>query len=72
MVYRTVKHRGQWPKSSTPLVMSRSRFLPSRGRLKPLPPWVRLLLQTPGRSSETLLALGTLLGLHLESEQYGV
>lgn len=43
-----------------------------RGRLKPLPPWVRLLLQTPGRSSETLLALGTLLGLRLESEQYGV
>lgn len=29
MVYRTVKHRGQWPKSSSPLVMSRSRFLTS-------------------------------------------
>lgn len=71
MVYRTVKHRGQWPKSSSPLVMSRSRFLTSHGRLKPLPPWVRLLLQTPGLS-ETALALGTLLGLQLESEQYGV
>lgn len=53
MVYRAVKHRGQWPKSSTPLVMGRSRFLPSCGRLKPLPPWVRLLPQMPGHSSET-------------------
>lgn len=55
-----------------PSVMGRSRFLPSHGRLKPLPLWVRLLPQMPGHSSETVLTLGTLLGLHLESEQYGV
>lgn len=53
MVYRTVEHRGQWPKSSTPLVLDRSKFLPSHGRPQPLSPWVRLLPQTPGHSSET-------------------
>jgi hypothetical protein len=67
MVYRTVKHRGQWSKPSPPLVMS--RLLPLMARLLSS---IRFSTTQPDHSPETVLAIGTLLCLHPETEQCGL
>lgn len=62
MVYMSVKHRGQWPKSSTPRWWAGASSLPLMVRLLQH----KVLHQSAKLSQETVLATGTLASLHLE------